>query len=79
MNCADLEAHLTEFLEGELDPDTEAVALEHLATCPRCETVLRQTRGVIDLAHRHGAEPLPAARRDALLASLLRSVSQQSS
>lgn len=71
MNCADLEANLTEFLEGALDSDTEAVALEHLATCPRCEMVLRETRSVIDLAQRHGTEPLAARRRDELLASLL--------
>jgi anti-sigma factor RsiW len=67
MQCADLEARLTEFLEGELDAATEAAALEHLATCSRCDTVLAQTRTVIDLAGRHGRTELDPVDQDRLL------------
>lgn len=63
MDCADLEANLTDFLEGLLDDASEAAALEHLATCERCEAVLAQTHAVIDLAHQHGRVELAAEER----------------
>lgn len=54
MNCDDLAARLTEFLEGELEPEVEQEAVEHLATCGQCEMVLAETREVTRLAHEHG-------------------------
>lgn len=71
MECAELEEHLTEFLEGELDPAIEAVALEHLATCARCETVLAGTRSVMGLAARHGRVELADHERAELLGRIL--------
>jgi anti-sigma factor RsiW len=75
MDCALLEASLTEFLEGELDAETEAAAVEHLATCARCETVLAGTRAVIGLAATHGRVELPGADRAHLLQQILADVS----
>lgn len=71
MNCAELAEQLTEFLEGELTADAELQALEHLATCERCETVLNQTRQTIGLVNRHGSETLEPNRRNELFISLL--------
>ncbi|MGD9793235.1 MAG: hypothetical protein AB7V43_07115 [Acidimicrobiia bacterium] len=71
MECADLAAHLTEFLEGDLDDDMEAAALDHLASCEQCEVVLAQTRMVIDLSGRHGRAVLERSERDALLRRIL--------
>jgi anti-sigma factor RsiW len=71
VDCAELEANLTEFLEGLLSHDAEAAALEHLATCERCEQVLTQTRSVIALAAAHGRTELHAEERDALLDRIL--------
>jgi anti-sigma factor RsiW len=71
MKCAELEANLTDFLDGLLDADAEAAALEHLATCGRCETILRQTRSVINLANVHGRVELAADERDELLRRIL--------
>jgi len=67
MKCADLAANLTEFLEGGLDDDAETEALEHLASCDRCEMVLAQTRSVLDLSSRHGRLSLEPAERADLL------------
>jgi len=69
MKCADLAANLTEFLEGGLD--AEAEALEHLASCDRCEMVLAQTRSVLDLSSRHGRLSLEPAERADLLERIL--------
>lgn len=71
MDCAELEANLTEFLEGLLGSADEAAAIEHLATCERCEQVLTQTRSVIALAAAHGRMELDADERDALLDRIL--------
>lgn len=71
MDCGELESNLTDLLEGALDADAEAAALEHLATCERCESVLTQTRSVITLAQRHGRVELAPGERDDLLRSVL--------
>lgn len=54
MECADLAERLTDFMEGELEEEVEAAALDHLATCSACETVLAETRDVVGLARIHG-------------------------
>ena len=71
MDCSELEANLTDFLDGVLDADAEAAALEHLATCDRCEVVLAETRSVIMLASRHGRTELAPGEREELLRQIL--------
>lgn len=71
MNCETLASELTSFLEGELSPDDESAAIEHLATCDSCETVLAETREVIALAQQHGRESLTDDDRSRLLSNLL--------
>ena len=56
MNCSELEAHLTDFLDGQLGPATEAAALEHIATCARCEAVLAASSVATRGAARVGAK-----------------------
>jgi hypothetical protein len=50
MRCEDVFANLTDLLEGQLDPEVEVLALEHLASCTSCETVLAETRTIVELA-----------------------------
>ncbi len=71
MECSELEANLTDFLDGGLDAASEAAAVEHLATCEHCAAVLGQTRTVISLANRHGRVTLTAEERDQLLRRIL--------
>jgi len=76
MQCDELAERLTDFLEGDLDPETEEEAIEHLATCDHCEVVLSKTREVTKLAHDHGRVTIGEADRDRLfdgIASRLRS------
>lgn len=49
---------LTDLLEGELEESEERAAVEHLATCNACETVLSGTRDVVAVARDHGKVPL---------------------
>lgn len=74
MNCETLASQLTSFLEGELSEIDEEAAIEHLATCNLCETVLADTQHVIVLARDHGREALTEADRSRLLKQLLDSV-----
>lgn len=71
MQCEELAANLTDFLEGELDDAFEAAAVEHLATCTRCEAVLAGTRSVIGLAPAAGRVEVPPDVRASLLAAVV--------
>lgn len=71
MRCEDLAEKVTDLLEGDLDEAVEAAAIEHLASCERCETVLAQTREVMDLARAHGRARVDPATRQRLLDAIL--------
>ncbi len=71
MTCDDLAERLTDFLEGELDDAQTDAAIEHVASCPRCETVLADTKLVIDAGRRHGRLHLDSDHQSELLASIL--------
>lgn len=70
MHCEDLEERLTDLLEGDLEPELEAAALEHLATCDRCERVLAETRDVMRLAQEHGRPVLAETDRSRMLGAI---------
>lgn len=71
MECHELEANLTEFLEGELNPQAEQAAVEHLATCQHCETVLAETKAVVATAAKFGGQKLDPKARERLFQSIL--------
>ena len=71
MNCEQLAERLTDLLEGDLDNDEEAAAVEHLATCAACELVLAETREVIGLARDHGRVSLSSDDQDRLWSRLI--------
>lgn len=71
MTCEELFDRLTDFLDGALEPDEEAAALEHLATCRRCETTLEETRTLVQLADDERPVALDPAARASLLARIV--------
>jgi predicted anti-sigma-YlaC factor YlaD len=73
MDCQTLFEHLTDLLEGSLTPEKEEMALEHLASCPRCEVVLDQTREVSRLVAAHGRTVLGGDSRKKLLRRIMQS------
>ncbi len=70
LSCSDLDALLPEFLDGELTPDQEAQAGEHLATCAQCTLELSELQGVTRLYREHGALKLPDDARKRIAAAL---------
>ena len=51
MNCTDFLAKLTDFFDGQIEPDLLAEVKEHLGTCHHCEVVVNTTRKTIDIAN----------------------------
>ena len=74
MDCQTLFEHLTDFLEEGLTPQQQALALDHLASCPHCEHVLEQTREVTRLVAEHGRVELTGDRRRETLCRILGSL-----
>lgn len=71
MRCDQLADRLTELLEGELTPQDETAALEHLAGCPACEQILGATREASALAADHGRVILDDEERTRLYEAMV--------
>jgi predicted anti-sigma-YlaC factor YlaD len=72
--CVELLRHITELLDGTLDPDLEAAIHEHLDGCDDCTAAIDQMRLVMSLA-RDTSTPaaiLPAETRRRLVEEFLR-------
>ncbi len=70
LRCVDLEPLLTDFLEGDLSPEVEAEALEHVASCPACDLYLAEYTETIELISEWGGEVLPAETTERILAAV---------
>ncbi len=70
LSCNDLDTLLPEFLDGELTPDQEAEAAEHLATCAQCTLELSELQGVTKLYREHGTMKLPDDARGRIASAL---------
>lgn len=57
MTC-DEEA-LTEYLDGELDPERRKAVEAHLASCPACSKTLERLKAASKAFKKHGAVPPP--------------------
>ncbi len=66
MQCAELVAYLSSYIDNELDAELTAAAREHLATCANCQIVLDSTQRTIALGRDQRARVIPAAQRAAL-------------
>lgn len=66
-------------MEGALPEDEQAQALDHLASCSHCESVLSETRDVVQLAQDHGQVELSEADRARMLSTLLGAVDDSAS
>ena len=57
MNCKHTLSQLSDFLDGDLDPELAEAVRKHLADCPDCEVVVNTTKKTIELFC--GSEPMP--------------------
>jgi predicted anti-sigma-YlaC factor YlaD len=66
MTCEELIAHLSSYIDHEMDADLVAEVQEHIAHCRNCRVVLDTTQRLIVLVHDEGRRIIPAGQRDAL-------------
>ncbi|MES2390148.1 MAG: zf-HC2 domain-containing protein [Acidobacteriota bacterium] len=59
MNCTDFLAKLTDYFDGQIDPELLTEVKEHLGTCHHCEVVVDTTRQTIDVYRGHQPYEFP--------------------
>lgn len=64
MLCAEFENRLTDYLDGELDHETNRVIAEHALRCPVCHETLREVKATLE-ACRLAQVPPPARELEA--------------
>ncbi len=52
MNCTEFLAKLTDYFDGQIDPELLAEVKEHLGSCHHCEVIVSTTRETISI-YRH--------------------------
>ncbi|MCS6841364.1 MAG: zf-HC2 domain-containing protein [Roseiflexus sp.] len=70
MTCEELIAHLSSYLDHEMDAALVAEVQEHIARCRNCRVVLDTTQRLIVLVHDEGRRVIPASQRSALFERL---------
>jgi hypothetical protein len=69
LTCAEFVELVTDYLEGAMDRETEALFVQHATACPGCETYLEQFRETIRQVGRIEPEQIDPDTRDKLLAA----------
>ena len=49
MNCTEFLAKLTDYFDGQIDPELLTEVKEHLGSCHHCEVVVDSTRKTIEV------------------------------
>jgi predicted anti-sigma-YlaC factor YlaD len=70
MECEELVAYLSDYIDLNLDEELTAEAQAHLATCENCRVVLDTTQQTIFLYRQQGKRTIPVARRKRLFSQL---------
>lgn len=71
MNCTDFLAKLTDYFDGQIDPDLLAEVKQHLGTCHHCEVVVNTTRKTIDIYRGQQAYEFPEDLSTRLRAAIM--------
>jgi len=61
MDCAQILAELSDYLDGEVAPDTRRLVEAHLARCRRCSLVYSTTRETLRIVTECGVFAIPVA------------------
>lgn len=77
MNCQELIAYLSDYIDRDLDEALHAEAQQHLATCHDCHVVLDTTQRTILLYRQAYRDGIPQERRSRLFDRLQRSLADR--
>ena len=61
INCSQIIAQLSDYLDGEVSPETRQMVENHLAKCHRCSLVYSTTRQTLRIVTDSGAFAIPVA------------------
>jgi predicted anti-sigma-YlaC factor YlaD len=61
IDCNQIIAQLSDYLDGEVSPEMKQVVESHLAKCHRCSIVYSTTRQTLKIVTECGAFAIPAA------------------
>jgi len=70
MNCEELIAYLSDYIDQDMTEELRVDAQEHLATCHNCRVVLDTTQQMIFLYRQSGRQSIPAKQRGALFSRI---------
>ena len=70
VECRDHLNCLSDYVDGELDPDLCAEIERHMAECGDCRIVVDTLRKTVSLYRSYGHETIPEATKDRLYAVL---------
>ena len=59
MNCTEFLAKLTDYFDGQIDPELLAEVKEHLGSCHHCEVVVSTTQQTISIYRAHETYEFP--------------------
>ena len=59
MNCTEFLAKLTDYFDGQIDPELLAEVKEHLGVCQHCEVVVSTTQQTISIYRAHETYEFP--------------------
>ncbi len=78
MNCEQLLAYLSDYIDHNLNEELTTEAQYHLATCHNCQVVLDTTQKTIFLYREQEKRMIPAMRKQQLFAKLQEAFMQNS-
>ncbi len=61
IDCSQIIAQLSDYLDGEVSPETRQMVEKHLAKCHRCSLVYSTTRQTLRIVTDCGAFAIPVA------------------
>jgi anti-sigma factor RsiW len=71
VTCTDFLSQLTDYFDGQIDPDLLAEVQTHVRECHHCEVVLDTTRKTISIYREHEIYEFPTELRERLHSAIM--------
>jgi len=71
VTCTDFLSQLTDYFDGQIDPELLVQVQAHVHECHHCEVVLDTTRQTISIYREHEIYEFPAELRERLHAAIM--------
>ena len=72
MNCTEFLAKLTDYFDGQIEPELLAEVKQHLGSCHHCEVVVSTTQQTISIYRRQETYEFPEALSERLRAAVMK-------